>query len=195
LETHRAHMPRRSASGAHTQLTKKVAFAWPGALLNAWRKPSLVCYIAHVMHESVHYSTTARQYNATIKCKIPLHFCMQAVAVQASKVPAGEGGVHFHGCEVHGQPGEECSLWSANARAGKHQGPSITYWRQLGNEALVVQGNGRQEAEFSPGGDTRRASIHEDVKLSNLQIKILLWEAGACITNIPAARFTQRGCL
>jgi len=66
--------------------------------------------------------------------------------------------------------GKHAALWSANAQAGKYQGPSITYWRQLGSESPAVQGNGRQEAKFSLRGEKRSESIHEDVRMIGLQI-------------------------
>jgi len=85
---------------------------------------------------------------------------MQAMAAQTSKVPAGKEGVHFHGCEVHSWGSmQPCRLLSA--QTGKHQGTSITCWKQLSRESPRDQGNDRQAAKLSLSVVAKTASIHE----------------------------------
>jgi len=73
-------------------------------------------------------------------------------------VPAGKGGVHFHGCEVHGWGSmQTCGLLSV--QTGKQQGTSITCWKQLSREAPKDQGNDRQAAKLSLSVVARAASI------------------------------------
>jgi len=73
--------------------------------------------------------------------------------------------------------------------------PTEGSWAVKHQRSKATAGRKQSAKKQSLGGDTRRASIHENVKLNGLQINVWLWEADAFIRNIPAARFTQRGCL